>query len=119
MRRNVLLWIAGIIVALGAFNAVQTGINSLKKQQSEIVITTESKMTTGKNSFMSTCVGANQSFLSAEQLNNFCGCAWNKIVEMYGDKIVTDLTIAERIAKSGYTQAETDKLMKCLEPYLE
>lgn len=78
-------------------------------------------MSAAKGAFMSGCTSVKNSevYLTETQQYDYCSCSWDGLVALHGDKLLTDKSIMKRANETGFNAAETDVLVKCVEPYIE
>jgi len=94
------------------------GYTLTKSMFSTPTISSEALHTTSKNAFVSSCSSSAQKtvegVLIPEEVNAYCGCAYDKLVEMYGADFAQDKTFFNRVLSTGYNTTETDKMIVCL-----
>jgi len=106
--KNVIIY--GIILFLTC-GFIEWILNSVRDQNS---ITPEAITTSSRNAFVSGCKSNQDTdIFTAEQIEAYCQCACDKMIEM-NPNFLTDEPNIKRIIKSGLTQEETDTLVQCI-----
>jgi len=102
-------YVKGIFIFLGVLFAIAftVGFISGLTGHNDYTATQESKDTSFRNAFVSSC---NKDGTQA----SFCNCAYDKMTTMYPD-FPTNESRMHRIVSSGYNSTETDAMVACIE----
>lgn len=74
----------------------------------------EAQTRTNENAFMSGCEETSSDMMTRAESTAYCRCALAALKDMYPDWD-TNVDRWKRINTEGYTQAETDKFVTCLQ----
>jgi hypothetical protein len=77
-------------------------------------ISTEAQTNTSENAFMSGCEETGADAMTKAETRAYCQCALGELKKMYPNWS-TDAELLKRLNREGYTQAETDKFVTCLQ----
>lgn len=108
--KNIVVGIVIVFIGLSVFGYIAGKlVNEDGYVQSET-----SKANTGRNSFISGCKSETIKIeqFTDETAQSYCECAHDTFAEMYTDWN-NNIDRDNRIINEGYTQAETDAIIKC------
>lgn len=113
MLRKVLTSVGLVLVGLFAYGMVYAALNPEGTVSSESTFSQTAKDNTFRNAFISSCV-TEASTSPDIDAQSYCGCGYDKLVEMYPD-FTTNEERLDRILAEGYNQSETDIIVTCLQ----
>ena len=76
--------------------------------------TPQAYQNTAKNAFISGCKPAVGNAFSDSQKEQYCGCAYDKLVGLYGLEFYNDSNLVNRIRTEGFNLKETEEITKCV-----